>query len=186
MPQTKILLDSNSYFRLAKSIHPLLDVVFGDRNYCLYVLKELDDEYDKNVLLRKKFSWVNDDEYYNNRKKRISTSRVEKRQIDLTVEYLMEYKITNNLGISRVDIRCLAQGYVQDIPVVTDDTDMLEVAEAFDIPTMKTLELMELMLRCGHINMKKIREIVTYWDYIGDKPPNFRKDYRKLFKKNPP
>lgn len=77
MPQSKILLDSNSYFRLAKSLHPLLDVVFGNDNYCLYVLRELDREYDKSPVLRRKFNWVNDDEYFENRKKRLSISRAE-------------------------------------------------------------------------------------------------------------
>jgi len=186
MPQSKILLDSNSYFRLAKSLHPLLDVVFGNDNYCLYVLRELDREYDKSPVLRRKFNWVNDDEYFDNRKKRLSISRAEKKEIELTVDYLFNYKITNNLGISRIDIQCLAQGYVQDIPVVTDDTDMLDVADAFGIRTMKTLDLMALMLDCGHINWKKIRELVTYWEYIGDKPANFRKDYKRLFGKEPP
>jgi len=142
--------------------------------------------YDINTFLRKKFSWVNEDEYFYNRQKRISISRAEKRQIELTIEYLVNYKITNNLGISKIDIRCLAQGYVQNIPVVTDDTDMLEVAKVFGIRTIKTLELMALMLDCGHIKMKKIREIVTYWEYIGDKPANFRKDYKRLFRENPP
>ena len=45
MPQSKVLVDSNSYFRLAKSIHPLLFQTFGDEEYCLYVLPELDRAY---------------------------------------------------------------------------------------------------------------------------------------------
>lgn len=58
MPQSKILVDSNSYFRLAKSIRPLLNVTFGDEDYCLYVLKELEKEYDRNSRLQTKFEWV--------------------------------------------------------------------------------------------------------------------------------
>lgn len=181
MPQSKILLDSNSYFRLAKSIHPLLDIVFGEKEYCLYVLKELDDEYNKSPVLRKKFNWVNDKEYFQNRQKRLSVSKKQKREIDLTVEYLKEYKIANQLGISSVDIKCLTQGYVLDIPVTTDDLDMLVVAEAFGVSTMKTLELMALMLECSHIKMKKIREIADYWNYLEDKPANFRNDFNRLF-----
>ena len=105
MAQSKILLDSNSYFRLAKSIHPLLDVVFGERDYCLYVLKELDEEYDNNRGLRKKFDWVNSDEYYQNRQKQLSVSKAHRKEIDLTIEYLWQYKIANQLGISSVDIK---------------------------------------------------------------------------------
>src|SRR5690606_4044435 len=42
--QRKILVDTNSYLRLAQSIHPLLFSEFGPNACCLYVLKELDDE----------------------------------------------------------------------------------------------------------------------------------------------
>ncbi len=60
---------------------------------------------------------------------------------------------------------------------------MLEVAESFGILTKTTLELMSLMQNCKYIQMKKIKEIVVYWEYIEDKPANFRKDYNRLFKK---
>ena len=186
MPQSKILLDSNSYFRLARSIHPLLDIVFGEQQYCLYVLQELDDEYDKSPVLKNKFNWVNDEKYFQNRRKRLVVSNSQKREIYLTVEHLKEYKIVCQLGISSVDIQCLAQGYVLDIPIATDDIDMLVVAEEFDISTMRTLELMALMLKCEHITMTKIREIAAYWNYIEDKPANFRKDFKRLFNEDPP
>lgn len=56
MAQTKILIDSNAYFRLAQSIHPLLQVEFGPETYCLYVIKDLQAEYDRNPRLRNAFS----------------------------------------------------------------------------------------------------------------------------------
>jgi len=186
MPQTKILLDSNSYFRLAKSNHPLLDVEFGTDSYCLYVLKELDDEFGRSSLLKRKFGWVDDEEYYNNRKKRLTISRAEKRGIKLTIDHLVAHKINNQLGISRVDIKCLAHGYVQKILVVTDDIDMLNTALEFEIGVMTTLELMSLMIECGHIDMRKVREIVAYWEYLADKPAKFRESYITIFGEPPP
>lgn len=56
MTESSILLDSNTYFRLAQSIRPLLNIRFGDENNCLYVLKELQDEYEKNPRLKNSFS----------------------------------------------------------------------------------------------------------------------------------
>ena len=44
MPQTKILLDTNTYLRLAQSIHPLLGNPCGKENYTLYIHKEIDIE----------------------------------------------------------------------------------------------------------------------------------------------
>jgi len=186
MAQSKILLDSNSYFRLAKSIHPLLDVVFGDDNYCLYVLEELDDEFSRSRRLRDQFSWVADPEYASNRKKRLTLSRKERREIDQTIEYLTQNKMENLLGVSPVDIQCLAYGHVLGIPVVTDDGDMLDLANAFGIYAIKTLHLMEWMLSCGHIDMTKVHQVVGYWAYIGDKPGNFRADYQEIFGEDPP
>lgn len=60
MAQTPVLLDSNVYFRLARSVHPLLNQEFGEHRYCLYVIPDLDAEFRKNPRLRSKFHWVDD------------------------------------------------------------------------------------------------------------------------------
>jgi len=186
MPQSKILLDTNSYIRLARSLHPLLDTPFGDDDYCLYVLKELDDEFSRSKRLKTQYSWVDGDEFQENRKKRLTLSRKNKREIELTVDFLRQHKIDNRLSVSEVDIIYLANGYALDIYVVSDDTDMLEVADAFSIKTKKTQELLHLMLECGHIDMTKVRQIAAYWEYISDKPANFRQDYIDIFGEKPP
>jgi len=186
MAQTKILLDSNSYFRLGKSIHPLLDVIYGDNNHCLYVLKELDDEFDRSRRLKNKFEWVNEDEYIANRKKRLTTSKKEKGEIAITIDILCDYKLENSLGVSKIDIQCLAHGFVLGIPVVTDDADMIQLAADFDINILKTLDLMSQMLKYGHIDLNKVRQIAAYWIYIQDKPGSFRHDYKKIFGEPPP
>jgi len=186
MPQSKILLDSNTYFRLAKSIHPLLDVEFGKENFCLYVLKELDDEHTRSPRLRTIFSWVNDEEFVLNRKKRLLRSRKQQREIQITIDVLKEHSVDHQLGVSRVDILGLATVSVLGIPVVTDDGDMLTLAGVFGIRTMKTLELMRLMIDCGHIDMARVRQIAEWWTYMRDKPGNFRTDFIRLFGKEPP
>lgn|SRR5664280_730841 len=77
MSEGRILVDSNAYFRLAQSIYPLLNVEFGDRRYCLYCLKELQDEYNKSSRLKNAFSWVNDPEYVKNRSHLLKITREE-------------------------------------------------------------------------------------------------------------
>lgn len=179
MAQSEILLDTNSYFRLAKSIHPLLDTIFGDKKYCLYVLAELDYEFKKNKRLKTQFSWVEDEEFQSNRETSLALSKQNKKNIALTIGFLKQHKIDNSLGASRIDILYLAHGHVLSVPVVTDDGDMIQVAKDFNIKTMKTLELMRLMVDCGHIDIHKVKQIVAYWEYIGDIPGNFRTDYKK-------
>jgi hypothetical protein len=47
-PPQVMLLDSNAYFRMARSIHPLLQETFGTSpRYSLLVLADLDDESHK-------------------------------------------------------------------------------------------------------------------------------------------
>lgn len=186
MSQTKILIDSNVYFRLAQSIHPLLQIEFGAERYCLYVIKELQAEYDKSPRLRSTFYWVNEPEYKKNRACELNLSRKDKQAITQVSNFIKDYAKDSYLGLSRVDIAALAHAYVLDIPIVTDDSDMLALAGDFNIKTLKTLELLKLMLDCRHIDITVVRQIASYWHYAEDTPKSFALDYKKLFKEPPP
>jgi protein-arginine kinase len=80
MPQTKILLDTNAYLRLAQTIHPLLFVPFGDNDYTLYVIKEFHKEFNRAKRLTRNFPWVNLKEFKENRSKSISLSKEDKKK----------------------------------------------------------------------------------------------------------
>lgn len=182
MAQTKILLDSNSYFRLARHIRPLLNQEFGgDNRFCLYVITELEREFLKNPRLQRKFHWVDEPEYRENRSRKIQVSRKQRREIDQAFDYLSNHARTEGLSVSPVDVRALAIAYVLQVRAVTDDRDMLALAEAFEIQTLKTLALMKLMLDMAHIDVKKVRQIVSYWKYDKDLPGNFREDFQEYF-----
>ncbi len=183
MKQSKILLDTCSYLRLAKSIHPLLNQTFGNDHYCLYVIEEFQKEYDKNLRLRNKFAWVNDTEYLKNRKEPINISRNQKVEIEESFDLIVHEASEN---ISKIDIKYLAYADILKIPLVTDDGDMLEFAKDAGIITMTTLNLLKLKLDTNYISIDKVRETVVYWSYISDLPKNFHKDYKILFGENPP
>lgn len=72
------------------------------------------------------------------------------------------------------------------IPIVTDDDDMLVVAKEFEISTLKTLDLMKLLLDTGVVTMERIRAIAAYWIYQNDTPKSYRKDFRRIFLEDPP
>ena len=186
MAQTKILIDSNVYFRLAQSIHPLLQVEFGQEKYCLYVIKDLQAEYDRNPRLTNIFSWVNEAEYRKNRACELNISKKELKEIEQAFEFIRSHVRDAQLGTSNVDIRALAHAYILDIQIVTDDTDMLTLAQDFGIKTLKTLELLKQMLDCRHIDMAIVKQIAAYWIYEDDRPKSFNTDYHKLFKERPP
>lgn len=184
--QTKILLDSNCYFRLAQSLHPLLFQEFGLERYCLYVLPELDGEYARQPRLQSKFPWADDPEYRENRQATPQLSRQQRQALGTTYDFLWDHVQTVLPGPSRVDVTVLSYGYVLSIPVVTDDSDMAELGRTFGVALLTTLELLRLMLDCGHVSLEKIREIVSYWTYLGDKPRDLPHEFRRLFGEDAP
>jgi hypothetical protein len=186
MAQTKILIDSNVYFRLAQSIHPLLQIEFGEVKYCLYVIRDLQAEYDRNPRLRNAFSWVNETEYRRNRACELNISRNARKEIEQAFDFIRNHARDTHPETSKVDINALAHADILDIPIVTDDAAMLDLAQDFNIKTLKTLDLLKLMLDCRHIDMEMVRQIAAYWTYEDDRPKSFSRDYRKLFKERPP
>lgn len=181
MGRTALLLDSNGYFRLAQSIHPLLDQEFGESRYCLYVIPDLDAEFGKSPRLRRKFHWVDEPKYSANRKRPLTLSRQQRGEIPKVFDFIYNHARTEGLGVSPVDVRALATAHVLGVRIVTDDQDMLKLAADFGIETLNTLALMRLMLDSRHIDMNCVRQIAAYWQYEKDTPAHFREDYRRLF-----
>jgi predicted nucleic acid-binding protein len=186
MKQSKILLDTCSYLRLAKNIYPLLKQIFGDNNFCLYITKEFQKEYEKSSRLQNKFEWVNTPEFVENRNKPINISKKERKEIEKTFEFLLYEDFEGSENISKTDLFCLSYAYVLKIPIVTDDGNMLKIAKELNIKTYKTLELLKLMLDNNHISINNVRATVSYWAYINDLPGDFKKDYKKIFSEEPP
>ncbi len=187
MARTAILLDSNAYFRLARSIHPLLDVEFGEEaQYCLYVIADLAREFASSPRLRRKFSWVDAPAYIENRNRPLLLSRAQRKEMLHAFDFISNHARSEGSGASRVDIRALAMAYVLRIRIVTDDQDMLTLASAFGIQTLNTLELMHLMLGHDHIDMDRVRQIAEYWQFEKDLPAHFLADYRRLFGEEAP
>jgi len=186
MPACNIIVDSCSYFRLAQSIRPLLKTPFGRNKNCLGVIEELNKEYEKSPTLKNTFFWVNQQEYRDNRKDCFSPTLRERSEINHAFFFIRDFVRENRYGVSEVDVSGLAYAYALNIPMVTDDSEMLEVAKEFGIKTYKTLELMRLMMDDGLIKMKTIRQIVSYWTYQNDEPKSFRRDYKRLFFEDPP
>lgn len=180
MPQSKILVDTNTYLRLAKTIRPLLFVPFGDEEYCLYILPKLNEELQSRKL-QTKFPWLDEAEFTENRKHFPSIGKTQKKSIEQTFEYVWEHVQTELPGPSRVDALYISYALELGVPVITDDQDMTELAKIFDADVMSTLELLKIMLDCGHIDMKSIDGLCDYWRYISDLPANFKSDYENLF-----
>lgn len=180
MPQSKILVDTNAYLRLAKTIRPLLFVPFGDDEYCLYILPELNEELASRKL-QSKFPWVDDEEFTENRKHSPLIGKKQKKSIQQAFEFIWDHVQSDLPGPSKVDAWYIAYAYELGVPVVTDDQDMAELAQAFDVRVLSTLELLKIMFDCGHTDMKTINGLCGYLRYWSDFTPRMEADYGRLF-----
>lgn len=176
-----VLVDSCSYFRLAQSLHPLLKTPFCEEQHTLGVIKELQDEYKKNSSLKHKFYWVDNQEYAENRKRCFVLSADQKSDINNAFYFIRETARDMELGVSRIDITCLAHAYVLQTPVVSDDDDFLVLAKEYEIKCYKSLELLKIMYDCGHVTIDQVRGIASYWRYQKDIPKSYRRDFKRLF-----
>jgi len=186
MTQYKILVDSNAYFRLALEVHPLLGKPFGQKKYCLYIIEGFEREYLHSGRLQTKFHWVAEEKYSKNRQKKITLSRAEKNRLNETKNFFKDAAISMDLTTGTVDIEALAIAYILKVPIVTDDGDMICLADEFEVSVIKVLELMKLMLTEKLIDMEKIRAMVAYWRFIRDLPKNCDADYEKIYGEKSP
>lgn len=182
MPQKKILIDSNAYFRLAYYINPLLSEPFGEDDYTLYVIDDFQNEFDNNQRLQRKFHWVDEEEFVENRKRKIKMPKKARKEIDLAFDFIWDHNISSKLGASRADVKAIAYGYVLEIPVVTDDNGMKLIGNDFDVEMFGILDLLKIMLECGHIEITAIKSLIQHLEYDNDLPyPKFALDCNKVF-----
>ena len=85
-------------------------------------------------------------------------------------------------GSSKIDIRALAFGYILNIPVVTDDADMVNPGKLLGIEVWSILALMKLMYDNSYVGIKELKALVDYMDYNNDLPYfGFMKEFKKVF-----
>jgi len=192
MAQKKIIVDSNSYFRLAQNIHPLLCQPFGNDQLTLYIHADLNNEFRRSPRLKNKFHWVAETAYVENRSRSISIPLEQKAEVDDTYDYMWEHVQDAFLkprgkGPSPIDTRIVATAHVLGITVLTDDRDMIELAKEFGVKTISSLGVMKLMLEAGHIDTEKVDQVVEQWMYENDTPHrDWKKEFKKLFGREAP
>ncbi len=183
MRQTKLLLDTNTYLRLAQSIHPLLGKEFGKEKHTLYIHNKIEIELNRSSRLQTKFSWIDRKEYVINRKKKLNTSKEDKKNIETNYDYIWEFQKDIGYKLSQEDIYCIATSLELKIPLVTDDQNMIKTCNEFEVTVLSTLQLLKLMFDNYLIDKPIVKQIVEYWEYEKDIPANFKNELQKLFPK---
>lgn len=179
MAQSKLLLDSNAYFRLAPSIHPLLFVPFGEEKYCLYVIDDFEKELKRSQRLKSKFAWALQPEFIKNREHHITISNKQKKEIVAVYDFM--WNSFKETGVSPVDVKAIAVAYVLKVELISDDIGVQNVAKEYDIPCRSTVNLLHVMFKCKHICVEKVRETIEFLQYEKDTCASYRTEYESLF-----
>ena len=193
-----VLLDTNAYLRLAKRIRPLLGIEFGQKQYSLTVLKQVEDEVHKNPRLQFLYPWFTDEELGAERiAKQVRLSADERTKIEAAASVLRAHVLADPLGYtsqgrsppSPTDCFILAFGQARPAIVVTDDLGMHKLAADFDIEILHGHELLKKMLTAKIINNDLVREIFAALEANGDLPRTWQQarhtDFKKVFGANP-
>lgn len=189
---TCVLLDTNTYLRLAKRIQPLLGVPFGQKGYVLTILKDVEDEVRRNPVLCFKFPWFNEQTLAAERlAKRVRLSTAESAQIRSMTSVLRAHVLENVSAYtskgrsppSPTDCYCLAFGQVRSAIVATDDLGMHRLAGEFDLPVWHGHEVLRKMLTAKTIDRALVIEIYTALENNNDLPASWRDVKHTAFRK---
>lgn len=129
---TQVLLDTNTYLRLAKRIRPAVGRVFGQVPYVLVILKQVQDEVHRSARLQYLTPWFDEPELAAERKaKQTRLSDAEKQEIQLaqdvlqgTVQLDIAKYTTGRSPPGATDCWLLAYAQMKGALVVTDDLGM--------------------------------------------------------------
>lgn len=180
---TLVLLDTNVYVRLAKRVRPLLGKKFGQKDYVLTILRDVEDEVRCNPRLRHDYPWFDAADLVTERlaqTPRLSPQDKAKLAAATSVLYglvqmdLARFMTKGRSPPSRTDCRVLAFGQIRPAIVVTDDFGMHDLARMVGIDDIwHGPELLKKMLSAKLIDNDLVREIYAALEINRDFTPTW-------------
>ncbi len=180
---TLVLLDTNAYLRLAKRIRPMLGVAFGQKNYVLTILKDVETEVHRNGALKFKYPWFDGEDVAAERgAKQVRLKAEEKAQLDAAQSVLRGWVLASPVAYttrgrsppSSTDCRVLGFGQIRDAVVVTDDLGMHQLANDFGITVWHGHELLKKMLTAKLITNEQVKSIFEALELNNDLTETWR------------
>ena len=165
---TLVLLDTNAYLRLAKRIRPLLGKKFGQKDYVLTILKDVEEEVHRSARLKYNYPWFDSaslaDERLAQSPRLNGDDKAKLAAATSVLQGLVQMDTDRFIGKGRsppslTDCRVLAFGQIRPAIVVTDDLGMHALATMLDIEIWHGPELMKKMLSAKAIDNDLVREI---------------------------
>jgi hypothetical protein len=174
---TLVLLDTNAYLRLAKRIRPLLGKKFGQKDYALTILRDVDDEVHRSPRLRQTYPWFDAQDLAMERLAQTVRLTAEEKTIlkaaisvlrGLVQMHVEEFTTKGRSPPSDTDCRVLALGQIRPAIVVTDDLGMHLLAGMTGITVWHGHELLKKMLTAKLISNELVHEIYAALEVNGD------------------
>lgn len=170
----------------------MLGVAFGQKNYVLTILKDVETEVHRNGALKFKYPWFDGEDVAAERvAKQVRLSANEKAELAVTQSVLHGWVLRNPVVYttrkrsppSSTDCRVLAFGQIRNAIVVTDDLGMHQLAADFGITVWHGHELLKKMLTAKLISNEQVREIFEALELNGDLTETWREAKHSIFSK---
>jgi len=195
---TEVLLDTNTYLRLAKRIRPAIGRQFGQVPYVVVILKAVEEEVHRNPKLQFKNPWFDEPEFAQERMaKQMRLTAAEKQDMKLVQDVLMstvQLDIDQYISHGRsppgaTDCWLLAYVQVKDAIVVTDDLGMHVLAAEVDLKVWHGFELLAKLKSAKVVNNDLVREIYDALERNNDMTETWRRakydQFAKIFGPKP-
>jgi predicted nuclease of predicted toxin-antitoxin system len=189
---TEVLLDTNTYLRLAKRIRPAVGRQFGQVPYVVVILKAVEEEVHRNPKLQFKNPWFDEPEFAQERMaKQTRLSSAEKQDMKLVQDVLMgtvqldveKYTSHGRSPPGATDCWLLAYGQVKGAIVVTDDLGMHTLAAEVGLKVWHGFELLAKLKTAKVVGNDLVREIFDALERNGDMTETWRKAKHEEFVK---
>ncbi|MNP22030.1 hypothetical protein D3C76_1146770 [compost metagenome] len=168
----------------------MLGVAFGQKNYVLTILKDVEEEVHRSGALKYKFPWFDGEDLAAERlAKQVRLSAGEKGQLTVAQSVLRGWVTSNPTAYttagrsppSSTDCRVLAFGQIRNAIVVTDDLGMHQLAQDFDIAVWHGHELLKKMLTAKLITNEQVKSIFEALELNGDLTETWRQAKHTAF-----
>lgn len=180
---TEVLLDTNTYLRLAKRIRPAVGRQFGQVPYVVVILKAVEDEVHRSPRLKFHNPWFDEPEFAQERlakQKRLSAD--DKSAMTLVQDVLLgmvqmevdKYTSHGRHPPGATDCWLLAYAQVKNAVVVTDDLGMDTLASEAGLKVWHGFELLAKLKTAKVVDNELIREIYDALERNGDMTETWR------------
>ncbi|WP_291517337.1 hypothetical protein [Acidovorax sp.] len=187
---TEVLLDTNTYLRLAKRIRPAVGRQFGQVPYVVVILKAVEDEVHRSPRLKFHNPWFDEPEFAQERlakQKRLSAD--DKSAMTLVQDVLLgmvqmevdKYTSHGRHPPGATDCWLLAYAQVKNAVVVTDDLGMHTLASEAGLKVWHGFELLAKLKTAKVVDNELICEIYDALERNGDMTETWRQAKHREF-----